>query len=240
MHGTGSSWAERPTADVVPRKWRGDIRVPGERYLVTVSVMDVTFTKMSGRRYLVAVARERGPELAPRQGPGYHAHLPHDAVHFLVEAEAGLAGGVFGRIAAGRSGMFWPADPAVRRATARREARWSPSEAEHADMARSERLASACQQLWELRTGRRSELQVWNSPTAEDDPALVERIVTRLEAFAESWHPLPVGGSATLAWPVGRPAGVTAGVPATLSRPVPQRRGRSRSAPHPVRSAPSR
>ena len=85
--------------------------------------MDVTFTKDSGRRYLMTVVRERGPELAPRHGPGYDEYLPHDAVHFLVEAEARLTGGAFGRIAAGRNNLFWPAAirpkaPPVSRASA--------------------------------------------------------------------------------------------------------------------------
>ena len=65
--------------------------------------MKVTFAKATGRRYVMTVVRERGPQLAPRPGPGYDDYLPHDAVHFLVEAEAGLAGGVFGRIAAGQN-----------------------------------------------------------------------------------------------------------------------------------------
>ena len=68
--------------------------------------MDVTFRKLTGRRYVMSVVRERGPELAPTPGPGYHDYLPHDAVHFIVESEAGLSGGVFGRIAAGQSNLF--------------------------------------------------------------------------------------------------------------------------------------
>ena len=85
--------------------------------------MQVTFTKLPGRRYEMTVARERGPALAPRNGPGYHDWLPHDAVHFLVEAEAGLSGAVFGRIAAGHSNLFSPVDPSERRHQARREAK---------------------------------------------------------------------------------------------------------------------
>jgi hypothetical protein len=77
--------------------------------------MDVTFTKAAGRRYLMTVVRERGPQLAPRHGPGYDDYLPHDAVHFIAEAEARLSGGVFGRIAAGQSNMFWAADPRMLR-----------------------------------------------------------------------------------------------------------------------------
>ncbi|SRR6266487_991877 len=94
--------------------------------------MHVTFTKMPGRRYLMTIVRERGPELAPRQGPGYDDYLPHDAVHFFVEAEAQLSGGVFGRIAAGRSNIFWPADPVVRQRQARREKKLKPGKDEQA------------------------------------------------------------------------------------------------------------
>ncbi len=171
-----------------------------------MSVMEVTFTKLGGRRYLMTVVRERGPELAARQGPGYHDYLPHDAVHFLAEAEAGLSGGVFGRVAAGWSNIFTTADPAVRRHQARREAKRRPRDTDHADMARSESLASLCQPLWEFRAGLRSELPLWASRVEPDLFAspLVERIVERLGEFAARWHALPVGGNLTLVWPLDR------------------------------------
>ncbi|RKN37502.1 hypothetical protein [Streptomyces hoynatensis] len=160
--------------------------------------MDVTFTKAAGRRYLMRVVRERGPELAPRQGPGYDDHLPHDAVHFLVEAEAGLTRGVFGRIAAGGLNVFWPADPALRRREFRREARRRLTAADHAQMARSESLAGACRALWELRAGHRASAP---APLAGEDARLAERIVARLDAFAARWHPLPENSGITLTWP---------------------------------------
>ena len=171
--------------------------------------MDVTFTKMSGRRYRMTVVREHGPELAPRQGPGYDDHLPHDAVHFLVEAEAGLSGGAFGRIATGRSNIFWAVDPVARKRQARREKKRPPSKAEHADMARSEALAYLCNSLWQVRAGQRSELPDGLSsmePGICESP-LVERILVRLDAFALRWHALPVGGSVTLSWPQSGPGG---------------------------------
>lgn len=169
-----------------------------------MSVMEVTFSKLSGRRYMMTVVRERGPELAPRQGPGYHDYLPHDAVHFLVEAEAGLCSGVFGQIAAGRNNIFTTADPALRRHQARREAKQRPRSTSRADMARSESLASFCRPLWELRTGHRRELPEW-CPRIERDPhasPVVARILERLDEFAASWHSLPVGGGITLSWPL--------------------------------------
>jgi len=166
--------------------------------------MDVTFTKGPGRRYRMTVVRERGPELAPRHGPGYDDYLPHDAVHFLVEAEAGLSGGAFGRIAAGRNNIFWAADPVVRKRQARREAKRLPSKAEHADMSRSELLASVCQPLWQVRAGQRADLPDWFSSREPGigESQLVERILVRLDEFAARWHALPAGGSVTLSWPL--------------------------------------
>ena len=171
--------------------------------VVTVTFMDVTFTKDSGRRYLMTVVRERGPELAPRHGPGYDDYLPHDAVHFLVEAEARLAGGAFGRIAAGQSNLFWPADNRLLRHQKRREARRKISPVEHAQMGRSENLASVCQVLWQLRSGHRSEPPSWfdRVPPEDLDSGLTERILARLDEFAARWHALPPGGSITLTWP---------------------------------------
>jgi hypothetical protein len=168
--------------------------------------MDVTFTKLGGRRYGIAVTRERGPELAPRRGPGYHDYVPHDVAHFLVEAEARLSGGVFGRIAAGRNNVFWPADPAVKRHQARREAKRPPTAAERADMARSEGLASYCVPLWELRERRICELPPWAVETEREhaglrESPLVARVLARMDDFGARWHALPEGGAITLAWP---------------------------------------
>ena len=170
----------------------------------TVPFMEVTFTKATGRRYVITVVREHGPQLAPRPGPGYDDHLPHDAVHFLVEAEARLSGGVFGRIAAGQNNIFWPADPRAQRRQARREAKRTASATERADMARSEELASVCQPLWELRAGHRTEVPPWfgRVPPATLQSPLTERILARLDEFAARWQALPAGGAITLSWPL--------------------------------------
>jgi hypothetical protein len=71
-------------------------------------------------------------------------------------------------------------------------------------MARSELLASVCPPLWELRTGRGSQEPEWFGsvdPEMLDSP-LIERVLCRLDDFAERWSALPAGGSITLVWSV--------------------------------------
>lgn len=162
--------------------------------------MRVVFTKGPGTSYDIAVHRETGAGLAPRNGPGGHRYLPHDLVHFLVEAEAGIKLGVYGRLAAGDNGLFWPADPAERaKAARRRKSRpVKPSPQAQADMARSEELAAIALPVWEVRHGHAQALPAY--VPAGEMPAELERIVSRFDAYADRWHALPVGGSLTLTW----------------------------------------
>ncbi|MGD9483839.1 hypothetical protein WDH52_11355 [Streptomyces sp. TRM70308] len=162
--------------------------------------MRVVFTKGPGTSYGIAVHRETGAALAPRNGPGGHPYLPHDLVHFLVEAEAGIGLGVYGRLAAGDNGLFWPADPAERTKALRRRKtkRAAPSPQARADMARSEELARIAVPVWEVRHGHARELPAYVA--AGEVPAVVDRVVSRFDDYAERWHKLPVGGSLTLTW----------------------------------------
>jgi hypothetical protein len=57
--------------------------------------MKVTFTRTRVRGYSVTV---EGPEIdlaVMDPAPGYDDRLPHDAAHFIVENELGIAGGLF-------------------------------------------------------------------------------------------------------------------------------------------------
>ena len=78
--------------------------------------MEIRFTKLKGR-YQIAVLRSTGHALEPRNGPGYNDAVPHDVAHLFVEIEDRIAGGVYGRLAAanGDDGLFWAADPAIKR-----------------------------------------------------------------------------------------------------------------------------
>lgn len=70
--------------------------------------MEVIFRRTGARQYAVIVAAPgRAPQtMAP--APGFDEHIPHDLVHYVVEAELGLQSGVFGRAAAG-GGTFYAA-----------------------------------------------------------------------------------------------------------------------------------
>ncbi|WP_019201383.1 hypothetical protein [Tsukamurella sp. 1534] len=164
--------------------------------------MDVTFVKR-GTGYEVLVRREKGPELAPRGGPGASPTVPHDAAHMIGEIEDGLRGGVFGRLAAadGLDGLFWPADPVARKKASRNTKR--PTAEQSEDMRRSEYLASLTVALWEVERGLRAPDRAWPGTVDDADltPELVRRLYARYDAFAAAWKDLPDGGELTLAWP---------------------------------------
>jgi hypothetical protein len=152
--------------------------------------VDVIFTRTGERRYSVSIDRPGQPRMVMSPAPGYHPYLPHDIVHFTVEAEAGIELGVFGQVAAGgTAGTFWPADPEQRRRLRKRGDRLAAAGRNDATI--SERLASVAIRVWEKRNGA--------DPTGD---ALTRRIQYRLDEYAALWHALPVGGSLTLQWPV--------------------------------------
>ena len=56
--------------------------------------MDLLFRRTGERRYAVAVQLPGYPTQALDQAPGFDPDIPHDLVHYLVEAELGLESGV--------------------------------------------------------------------------------------------------------------------------------------------------
>lgn len=69
--------------------------------------MKVYFIRSGERRYSMRIERADGPALVMDPAPGFDPDLPHDMVHFIVEAALGLKTGVFGQIAAGgNAGSF--------------------------------------------------------------------------------------------------------------------------------------
>ncbi|WP_119728088.1 hypothetical protein [Thermomonospora amylolytica] len=179
--------------------------------------MDVVFTRTGERRYGVTVT---GPGLTPRgmnPAPGYDDHIPHDLVHYVVEAELKLSAGLYGRAAEGGGSFRLQGDMPGRRERSRLQRRAKKREAhlrrrDHAgsaDMARSERLAAVCDAVWRKRRAAAQgvERPPWVVPPeipAEDRQA-VERIVARLDEIAALWSTLNVGDSLTFTWPNATP-----------------------------------
>jgi hypothetical protein len=155
--------------------------------------MEVTFTKTGDRRYRVSVEGTKvGSYMDP--APGYHALLPHDMAHFIVENELGIDGGVFGQLAAGgTAGSFVPAypDERKRRRLARRGQRRARSNRK--DAALSERVIFLAWQVWQK--------QVAEVPALERfAPRDIRRVCEEFEAASAIWSKLAIGESMTLKW----------------------------------------
>lgn len=172
--------------------------------------MQVVFRRLGERRYavVVEVPGEAAQTMSP--APGFDQHIPHDLVHYVVEAELGLAAGVFGRAARG-GGTFYPAETANnsrerarrRRKQARRERALGRERAYEEQLDTSERLAYLCDVAWRRRHGQRPDPAFWSAstPVSALDAARVERVVSRLDQLAPLWNQLPVGGELALTWP---------------------------------------
>ena len=184
--------------------------------------MKVRFVRTGVRRYAVFVAPEGTPPGAMDPAPAYDDDIPHDLVHYVVEAELGLANGVYGRAAQGAGTFVASAQPGVdarerarmQRKRGRRERALGAEGARDAsDLAESERLAGLCDVAWRRKHSQRRD-PLRSAPTLRtEDLAKVDRIVTRLDLVAPLWRALPVGGELVFEWPgvvptpVGAPSG---------------------------------
>ena len=163
----------------------------------SVGWMRVRFTKVDGKRYLIAVDREHGPPLVERYGPGYDDLMPHDLAHYVVEEHFGVELGVWGQLAAGGGGIFYPAPEDDSLKNRRRVERIAATGRE--DMIRSENLVVLCMQAWERSIGRRRHQTRTVGIRLSDEE--LSRAVARLHAVAVRWKALPQGGHLTLEWP---------------------------------------
>src|SRR5688572_2409559 len=119
--------------------------------------MNVRFRRTGARRYAVVVTVASEPPRAMDPAPGYDDDIPHDLVHYVVEAELRLTNGVYGRAARGAGTFITTAERDVKpRDRARRQRRQQRRERalgaqdarRAADMARSEQLAARCDVAW--------------------------------------------------------------------------------------------
>jgi len=172
--------------------------------------MNVRFRRTGVRRYAVVVTLPGEPPRAMDPAPGYDDDIPHDLVHYVVEAELGLVNGVYGRAARGAGTFVTTAERDVsprerarrQRKQQKRERALGAEDARHAaDMAQSERLAGLSDVAWRQKQGQHPD-PVRSAPVPRTaDAADVERVVSHLDSIAPLWRALPVGGELVFEWP---------------------------------------
>lgn len=173
--------------------------------------MEARFKRTGERRYAVEVVVPGVGVQALSPAPGYDDDIPHDLVHYIVEAELRLETGVFGRAAKG-AGTF-VRRPEGGELSAREQARQrrkqqkresglrARDEARGREMETSERLAAICDVAWRRRHGQRADPLRKAPEISAEDAARVQRVVERLDAVAPLWRALPVGGELVFQWP---------------------------------------
>lgn len=177
--------------------------------------MLVIFRRTGARRYAVIVQSPGHAAQTMDPAPGFDPHIPHDLVHYVVEAELGLDAGVFGSAARG-GGTFYAASSTaqnareqarLRRKQARRERTLRREHANEAQLETSERLAYLSDIAWRRRHGARPDPARWQmaAPIPAADAERVERVVARLDQLAEAWSRLPIGGELAFEWPSTMP-----------------------------------
>jgi hypothetical protein len=172
--------------------------------------MQVVFRRTGERRYAVIVRVPGYPEQGLDPAPGYDDHIPHDLVHYVVEAELGLQAGVYGRAARG-GGTFIRAAHAdmsardrarQRRKQKRLEQSLGANVGNELEMASSERLAGICDVHWRRRHGQRPDPgRTFHDELSREDAERVKRVVDRLDELAPLWKALPVHGELAFQWP---------------------------------------
>lgn len=177
--------------------------------------MLVSFKRTGHRRYAVIVRAPGFPTRAADPAPGYDDDIPHDLVHYVVEAELGLTSGVYGRAARG-AGTFITAEaldsnPRQRareqRKQRKREQGLRTGDSKHElEMVTSERLAALSDVAWRRNSGQRLDPMRKAPEMKPEDAATLERIVARLDRLASRWRALPVGGELVFEWPNLEPA----------------------------------
>lgn len=171
--------------------------------------MEVRFERTGRRRYATVVVPEGSEPLRADPAPGYDDEIPHDLVHYLVEAELGLSSGVYGRAAAGGGEFRTTVEKAgdkrsrvrAQRRLKKKEAALRNADAETGDMARSEQMAARCDLTWRRRRGVTTPAWSRRTPVPAEDQAVVDRVLEHLRRLSPLWQALPDGAALTFTWP---------------------------------------
>jgi len=173
--------------------------------------MIVSFKRTGVRRYAVIVSVSDAAKRVMDPAPGYDDDIPHDLVHYVVEAELGFTRGVFGRAAQGggtfvareAEGLSTRERARQRRKQQKREGSLrARDESSAQEMAASEQLAALCDVAWRRKHGQRPDaLRKPPEMTAAYAQRDIERVVARLDALAPEWRALPESCSLAFEWP---------------------------------------
>jgi len=172
--------------------------------------VQVSFKRTGVRRYAVVVTVPGGPTLAADPAPGYDHDIPHDLVHYVVEAELRLTNGVYGRAARGAGTFVTTSEHDIsarervrqqRKRHKRERALRSQGGLPAAEMATSERIAALSDVVWRRKAGQQPDALRVAPVLRPEDARSVERVVARLDALAPLWRTLPVGGQLVFDWP---------------------------------------
>jgi hypothetical protein len=173
--------------------------------------MEITFTKIAGRKYEVLLRRDDGVVLELRSFDR-PVRLPHDIAHFVVESELSLKHGLWGLLASGVmlpnlrlvSGRLRPR-AAERSRELMKEAGQHPTEAEVLVSFIMGIAAQGIDQDWPRVRSRLND--AWHPRHSQRGPIShdeVRRACQRLREAERKWEELTVGESITVTWPLHR------------------------------------
>lgn len=186
--------------------------------------MKLIFRRTGERRYAVEAHRTGFPNLEINPAPGYDPLIPHDMMHLVVEAQLGLAHGIYGQLAAGGTGgtfrLVVKSDESSRkisRARHRLAARGERLKTKGRDeLLQSERATYICWQYWLGRSSssdRRKTAQTMTQQARQVrdvagvaelhalDQGKLEQICKHLDQLSSHWSSLKIGQSMAVHWP---------------------------------------
>lgn len=186
--------------------------------------MKLVFRRTGERRYTVEAHRTGFANLEMNPAPGYDPLIPHDMMHLVVEAQLGLAHGIYGQLAAGGTGgtfrLIVRSDESSRkisRARHRLAARGERLKTKGRDeLMQSERATYICWQYW-LRRSSSSDRRETAHRMAQQarqvrdvarvaelralDQRTLDEICKHLDQLSSHWSSLEIGQSMAVHWP---------------------------------------
>jgi hypothetical protein len=189
--------------------------------------MKVHFIRSGDRRYSMRIERADAPVLVMDPAPGFDPDLPHDMVHFVVEAALELKTGVFGQIAAGGDAGSFHVEAGGALSSKERQRAARKQVAKGAKLIKSQgregELSELAAFLFDIAWRSRSrpdtaaqraalgEAERTRGSLSADERARIDaarpHVFEAFDRLSKAWRALPVGGALSLEWPSVQPIG---------------------------------